>query len=172
MIVLGRGFWLQNAPVEHLVGFSRYHYAALIPLTIAFCIVFAQFDRSAWFGARAGNVLLLAWLVCCGAAYLYQPLAIDHHAEARRQTSEAVEAIRKQIQAQPQGAAVFIRNRHFRPLPLPAVHFPGTAAAFVIFFPGNVVDGRPVYFVDRNPTVRAAFKGKRTTTLIVPPGSE
>jgi hypothetical protein len=47
--------------------------------------------------------------------------------------------------------------------------FPGWAAAFTVFFPSNVVEGRRVFFVEADADVRNAAKdGKRTSTLIVP----
>jgi hypothetical protein len=47
---------------------------------------------------------------------------------------------------------------------------PGWAAVFVIFYPENVVDGRRVYFITAHPgALRAAKRGRRSATLLVPP---
>jgi hypothetical protein len=41
---------------------------------------------------------------------------------------------------------------------------------FVVFFPDNVVDGRRVFFVLRNPeTLRVGRRGRRASTLLVGP---
>jgi hypothetical protein len=46
--------------------------------------------------------------------------------------------------------------------------FPGWAAAFTVFFPSNVVEGRRVFFVEPDSDIRAAVRdGRRTGTLIV-----
>ena len=45
---------------------------------------------------------------------------------------------------------------------------PGQAAIFVIFFPSNTVDGKRVYFVERDADVVAsAEKGTRISSLLV-----
>ena len=71
---------------------------------------------------------------------------------------------------------VYIPNRPFQSLGPIFVQrqdiFPGWAGVFVIFFPENTVDGKPVYFVTPDPrTLSAAQEGRRTNGLIIqPPG--
>ncbi len=76
------------------------------------------------------------------------------------------------IRATPPGQDVYITNQMFHgvgPMMMrnPRM-FPGWAAAFTIFFPSNVVEGRRVFFTESDPEVVEAMRnGKRTATLIV-----
>jgi hypothetical protein len=65
---------------------------------------------------------------------------------------------------------VAIANQTFPPLPFYPHVFPGWAAAFVIYYPENVVLGHRVTFTERNAQVIEVLKdGKRTAGLLVPP---
>ena len=71
----------------------------------------------------------------------------------------------------PPGGDVYIDNHPFRAMGPIFVHsaaFPGSAAVFVIFFPDNVVEGRPVHFVEPDQRYFApALSGRRSATLLV-----
>ena len=75
------------------------------------------------------------------------------------------------------GDSVCISNRPFGALVFGGMGgpeaFPGWAAAFVVAFPENVVDGKHVYFVEEDPEVRAfaaARTGHRIASLLTAPG--
>jgi hypothetical protein len=104
------------------------------------------------------------------SVYGHEGVARDNRAEARRMTEEAIGSMRAAIAAEPAGATVRIPNRVFDALPLPGSSYPGWAATFTIFFPGNTVAGRRVVFLEPRAAVRGAWAdGRRTSTLLVAP---
>jgi hypothetical protein len=150
---------------------ARYHYAGTIPLTLACCVIAGSLARSLPLGARGRDGLVAALIALVAAAFVRAPWQIDHWDESRRVTGEVLQTIRSKARVQAADRPVMIDNGYFPPagLQLPTA-FPGWAAVFVIFFPENRLDGRPVYFVDPRPDVLAgARKGKRSAQLLVPP---
>jgi hypothetical protein len=80
--------------------------------------------------------------------------------------------MRGAIDGTPAGETVVIANRGVATTAMPVV-FPGWAGLFVIYYPDNIVDGKRVVFVERDPLVREwAQKGRRSRTLLVPPPEE
>jgi len=76
-------------------------------------------------------------------------------------------SVRQQIASTPPGQVVLIQNQPFdlsRNFP---DAFPGRAAMFVVFFPGNTVDGRPVRFlVSEDDWQRAQARDGRIAALV------
>lgn len=153
---------------------TRYQYVGLIPATLALCLGLGELDRSMLLSFSMKQALLVAWATAAVGAHLWLGREIDHHRPQRNATRFALDEMRRLIDAAPAGHDVYITNRVFAgvgPLMIrnPQL-FPGWAAAFAIFFPDNVVDGRRVFFVVPDAEVRAAARnGKRTSTLVVAP---
>jgi hypothetical protein len=151
----------------------RHHYAGPLPLLLASCLAVHVLTRGRRIGESVRTFGLVAVVVLVIGGWLRGTRRLDLHEAARDETQVTVAAIRAAIAAAPPGADVVLRNRRFQSVgPLaPPVAFPGWAAVFTIFFPGNRVDGHRVYFVEPDPAVRsAAATGARTATLLVPPG--
>lgn len=172
MIILGRVAFFNAYSTSVMAIQPRYHYAGLIPLTIVLCLLLNHFGTARPLGPMVKTVLLLAWLGLNAVVYNRLGFPIDHHREAKEQTRDVLATIQSRIDAQSPGEDVYIPNRSFiafRGL-APPTHFPGWAAVFVIFYPDNTVDGRRVYFADKNlDVIDASAKGKRTAGLLVPP---
>lgn len=169
IVVAGRWMW----EGKFYLG-TRYQYVPLLAITLAFCLALAALDERWPSPVALKRLLLAAWVVGAAGAQFWLGRGIDHHLFARRAAAQAVEEIRRQIDAAPAGRDVYIVNRVFRgvgPLMIKNPHlFPGWAAVFTIFFPDNVVDGKRVFFVVDDPAVlEAARHGRRTATLIVAP---
>jgi hypothetical protein len=79
-----------------------------------------------------------------------------------------VRAIHEAVAAAPPGTTVTIQNRPFHGAIL-LRSFPGWAGLFVIEFPTNVVDGRPVRFVARDDDAPAQQRGGRIAALLQRP---
>ncbi len=173
IVAAGRGMALYRVPVDSFIALTRYHHVALIPLTIILCLSLSQLGTMRPISARARALLLSGWLALTLAAYVVAGPKIEHWIKSRLETEKTVASIRASIDATPPGEAVYIRNRPFPPAPpviVPYVQFPGWAAVYVIFYPGETVDGRPVYFIEADaPTREAAKRGRRTRDLLVPP---
>ncbi len=176
MIVLGRAaFFAAANRSQAFIRPGRYHYAPPIPAAIALCVMLAYLGSRVRLQPMIKNGLLAAWIVVALAAHFAFARPIDHHAAARRETNAVLEAVAHAIDAgTTQG--IYIPNRPFQSLGPIFVQrqdiFPGWAGVFVIFYPQNTVDGKPVYFVTPDPKViSAAQEGRRTNGLIIqPPG--
>jgi hypothetical protein len=172
VVVAGRGvLWGEKFYLA-----TRYQYLPLIGVVIGFCLALAALDKAMRVSETFKNAALGLWVVGAIVVHLTLSPGIDHHDNARRATDIEVSEMRRLIRATAAGHDVFITNRVFHgvgPMLIrnPKV-FPGWAAAFAIFFPSNVVDGRPVFFVEADTEVRdAARDGRRTASLIVPSGN-
>lgn len=107
------------------------------------------------------------------AVVLWPPVFSDH-AAVRRAAAGLQRAIRVDVEQAP-GPAAYLPNRPWRAggafLDIRPERFPGVAAAFVIFFPTDVVAGRVVRFVSSDPrTLAARDSGGRIASLLVEPG--
>jgi hypothetical protein len=166
-VALARAFFLAHAPEHVLPTITRYHYIGQLILTIMLCLGLNELAPA--LPGRLRTLALVVWYGVAVFGYVRFGTPIDHHLEARAQTEQVREAIRRALDAPPHGPEVYIPNRRFAALPLPTTMFPGWAAVFTIFYPDNVVDGRHVYFVDHNAdTLATPQRGTRTRTLIVP----
>jgi hypothetical protein len=170
IIGVGRGAianFLMSGTLAAVPLISRYHYAGQLFLTLLLSGVVACLAPLR--GRTVGTVLAACYAVTAIANLGWSP-PIDHHPEAREGTEQTIAAIRSAIAAVPPGETVRIENRPFGPLPFPPVLFPGWAAVFAVFFPDDVVDGRRVQFVERDPAVlKALRRGHRTRSFAVAP---
>lgn len=153
---------------------TRYQYVPLVGIVIALCCALAAMDTWRSTSRLAKNAALTLWIGAILALHFTLSPGIDHHEKARRATNIEITEMRRLIRSTPQGQDVRIQNQVFHGVGPMMIRnpkmFPGWAAAFTIFFPDNVVEGRRVFFVEADSEVRDATRsGKRTATLIVPP---
>lgn len=169
-IAAARATMLLAFPVDTIPRIARYHYVGQLFLVLVLAAVLTPLCRA--IPARLRGFLLAAWLVATAVSYATLAPPLDLHRDARATTQQTLRALRAAARAQPPGGDVYIPNRFFRPMPLPGPLFPGRAALFTIFFPTNRIDGRRVFFVEKNAaTVTAAKQGRRTADLLVLPSA-
>src|SRR5262249_60881336 len=102
-----------------------------------------------------------------GAAIAPRPL-VNAYDPQRAAVASLRDAMIAQIHDQPPGSVVCLTNQ---PLQI-AMFFPGTVGLFMLFEPGNVVDGRRVYFVSSDPKLLAQREaGGRLASLLLPAGA-
>ena len=172
IVAVGRTQYLVAFNAEMLTGLARYHYLGLVGFVMLISAVVQRVSAKMRPNPRVADALLASWVVLNLAAYAVSPFPLDRQDQARRQTESTLSALRAEIASGVPGGQVRIRNRNFPALPaiaVPYTLFPGWAAVFVAFFPENTVDGRRVYFIQRNPAVIEALRdGRRTRDLFVP----
>jgi hypothetical protein len=169
-IAVGRGLLLSEISVDVFMALSRYHYVGQLLLAIILCLLLDEMAPAV--PSRLRTAALVGWFAVAVFVHARFATAIDHHLEARRDTERVLAAVQSAAAAAPPAQAVYVTNRSFRALPLPMAMFPGWAAVFTIFHAGDTIDGRRIYFVEDDPAVlRAAQRGARTRSLIVPPAS-
>jgi len=146
---------------------SRYQYLGLSVVTLLVCTALAQV---AALGATANGVVLAttaAWMVVRIAVLVVRPFPIDHWDSERAETMAMLSSVRDQIASTPPGQVVMIENQPFGLSRGFASVFPGRAGMFVVFFPDNTVDGRPVRFlVSDDDWQRAQARGGRIAALV------
>jgi hypothetical protein len=166
IIALGRA-WLVQYP-KFLENTDRYHYVGQLVATLLLCLVVHLLTMGA--ATTVKRVALVGWFAFAAATYLVCARPIDQNADARRATEGFLASVVEQAHALPPGARVYLPLTAFYPAQLPSQMFAGTAAAFLIFFPTDRVDGREVRFVERSPEVLDVLRrGRRTATLVVSP---
>jgi hypothetical protein len=155
--------------IARSAGWPRYHYLLLALVTALLCLALAALRAR----GRAADALVTGgaavWLVARLVVLVVRPHAINHHEAERADTTRVVQAVQQAVAAAPPGGTVTIQNRPFGPARLGHL-FPGWAAVFVITFPSNTVDGRPVRFVGGDADdALARQRGGRIAALLPPP---
>ncbi len=146
---------------------GRYHYLPLAILTVLVCTALAGLMSRVAGAARAVAILAGVWLFARVAAAFVWPVPINLALNAKEETAAMLAAIRQQAAATPAGETVVVRNRPFGLTRLFPQKMPGWAGAFVVFFPDNTVDGRPVRFlVSEDDWQRAQARGGRIAALV------
>jgi hypothetical protein len=151
---------------------TRYQYVPLLGVVVCLCLALRAAEGRFPLPSRLKTAALALWLVAALTIHLTLSRGINHHQQARRATEMTVSEMRRLVREAPPGEDVYISNRMFHGVGPMLIRnpqmFPGWAAAFTVFFPSNVVEGRRVFFVEADADVRDAAKdGKRTSTLIV-----
>jgi hypothetical protein len=168
-IAAGRaiGFAVLNTPLWVAVMASRYQYLGLAVVTVLLCTALAQI---AALGDTARRVVLATaalWMVVRVAVLVVRPFPIDHSDSERADTMAMLSSIQQQIASTPPGQVVMIENRPFGLSRGFASVYPGWAGMFVVFFPDNTVDGRPVRFlVSEDDWQRAQARDGRIAALV------
>ena len=178
MVALGRAgfFGLFKIALTFPAVQPRYHYAGQALFAIFLALAAAQLPlprpRPSWWtrGVAAAALLLAVGLGRASSLVVEGMLGPD----GRDQFDETVSSIKGAIASSPPGSDVRIENGVFPPAGiLSASLFAGIAAVFVIAFPSNIVDGRRVYFVERDPERRLEWveriPGTRVSELLVAP---
>jgi hypothetical protein len=112
-----------------------------------------------------------------GWAFVRWPPNIDARPDIRGWVNVSLRGIAAQIHAEAPGHDVYIENAEAPGYVLgPMLHepeFPGLAGLFVLSYPGNVIDGRRVHFIERYPPVllmsRDPARNHRLAGLLVAP---
>lgn len=160
-------------PSSGAAVWPRYHYVGSIPLTVMTCILLGALAGRVPLSARRADVLLAGWVAMSLLAWARNGHAIDHYPRDRWEAEGAIGAIKTWISKAPPGGPAYIANVPFQSVDFAGANpgvFPGWAAIFVAFFPDDVVDGKPVYFIMESPPVAAAVRartGSRTADLLV-----
>ena len=151
--------------IDRSAAWPRYHYLLLALLTVLLSLALAAL-RARWPPARAlATGGAIAWIAVRLVLLAVRPHAIDHHDAERAETAAVLRTIGTAVAAAPPGNTVTIQNRPFIAARI-GRSFPGWAGVFVIHFPTNTVDGRPVRFIARQgDAVLAAQLGGRVAEL-------
>ena len=153
IISVARGFFFLTLPaILHMA--TRYHYAALVPVTIALCVTLQSLARGWTLPRGLPIALVLLWAVGSVTALIIAPSWLRLSEEAREQTQQFI-ADMHAAAASSTTPAVYVRNRVFRELPLTGPVFPKNAALFTLYFRGDTLDDKRFYFVEPDDETRA-----------------
>lgn len=158
-------------PMMHAASETRYHYLAPALLALFLAMLAAEFDRPVvkpwrWIATIAATLLLGAnWTA---SRNINDALSADSGALF----ASTVDSIESKIHAQAEGSKVVIQNKPFAGAGWGHESIPGLAAVFLIHFPENLVDGRRVYFSEKDPDRLAYWRrvgGQRLRDLLIAP---
>lgn len=177
VVAVGRAqvYTMFSVPVARAAAEPRYHYVGTIPVVILLCLVLGQLGRIGWLSAVPRSLLLAAGLGLSLAGYARSTFRIDEHPATRDYVTRTIREIADTVAAAPPGTTVYLENGATQPVigPWLDVFLPGRAGLFLFVSPADdLLDGRHVRFVERNPKVLefwAARPGTRLATLLVPP---
>ena len=160
--------------LDAAAGEARYHYVALLPVTLLVVELLRRATRH--LRAAEAPVLILAALATPLLSYnrpkppLYDPVP------ARHETQSIMTRIRTLAAAPEDSGPLCLPNGAFGGIARyvvanPRLEFPGWAALYAIFEPDDMVNGRRIYFVELNGDVlQTAKRGRRSASLIISPG--
>src|SRR5262249_17894014 len=168
-IAAGRAilFIASHVPLWIAAMGSRYQYLALAVIAVLVCLALAQVaDR----GRIASATVLAAtgvWMIARIVALATRPVPIDHWAPQRAEARAIPAELHPRVASTQPGEVALIENQPFGlSRGFPAL-FPGWAGMFVVFFPDDTVDGRPVRFlVSEDDWQRAQARGGRVAALV------
>lgn len=160
-------FEAAHTPLPIAAMGARYQYLALAVIAVLVCTALAQVAAR---GPTASALVLGTtglWLVARIATLVLRPFPIDHWDAQRAETMAMLEGIRKHVASTAPGEAATIENQPFGLSHGFPSMFPGWAGMFVVFFPDNTVDGRPIRFVvSEDDWQRAQARGGRIAALV------
>ena len=164
-----------GVPLARAAAEPRYHYVGTIPVVILLCQALVQIGRIGWLSAVPRGLLLAAGLGLSLAGYARSSFRIDEHRATRDYVTRTTREIVDAVAASPPGTTVYLENGNTDPVigPWLDVFLPGRAGLFLFLAPvDDVLEGRHVRFVERNPRVLEFWAGRpraRLTTLLVAP---
>lgn len=177
VIALGRGVLYDALGRPLWVGaiVPRYQYLASIPVALlvgSFLAVLRPPARSSFAGALA-----YLWLAATVGLYATasRDLQFPNREDGRAEFDRVQQVIGETVAQSPAGADVYLANPEFAALGRWLARgdfFPGWAGVFVIAFPENRVDGRRVFFIEEDASVRALaarWPETRIAALLVAP---
>ncbi len=147
-IAAGRATVLEavRVPLSLAAAWPRYHYLPLALLALLQMVALGALRARSRSAQRVVYGAGALWMAARLLVLATRPVPIDLHDAERMETEAVLRSIRAAVAATPPGATVVIENKGFPAAGLPG-RFPGWAGVFVIHFPENAVDGRPVRFV-------------------------
>jgi hypothetical protein len=178
-IVVGRLFLYQASPAFGMQ--PRYHYLGPLLLGILVSFLVGWLGRSLGLPSRARIAAAMAFLVVWAAVSCrsVHDISAVLYVQGIHEFAQANSYLKRSIERAPPGSAVFINNRQpfshgaFKVLwQRDPARFPGLAAVFVILYPDDVVAGRKVYFVEKDPERLEAMRRRphsRISRLVVSP---
>jgi len=178
MIAVGRALFFEHhgVPLAQAAVEPRYHYVAHALAALLLVAAVAELPPPR---GRLTVAVTAAWLAVIVASALGASRMVNTRLlppDGLVPYREAIAAIEDAIESRPLDSTVHVENRSF---PEAGVFnqsaFPGWAALFIITYPRNEIDGRRVYFVERNAelleiTLRRG--GPRINDLLVGPGEQ
>jgi hypothetical protein len=171
VIALGRAniYVMFKASLAQAASTPRYHYVGSIPIVVLLCQMLQQVGRTRWLSAVPRRLALAAGLGLLVAGHARSNFQIDEHAAARAYLARTAQEIADAVAAVPPGTTVYLENGS---TPGGAVGpwlnqwFPGRAGVFLLLSPsGDMLDGRHVRFVERDPKV-VEFWGERPSARL------
>ena len=160
VVALGRGVLYQALVRPLWVGQIVPRYQDLPSIAVALLIggLLARF-RVGTDSLRVLGVACVALVVLAGPyATASRDLEFPNRQDGRAAFDRVRAQLAERIERSPRGEAVYIPNQEFSGLGrwlAKGDFFPGWAGIFVIAFPADVVDGRPVFFIEGDPETRA-----------------
>jgi hypothetical protein len=155
-------------PPARAAAVDRYHYAGSLPVAVLLCLVLQQIGRLGPLRRVPPGLALAAGLGVLAAGYARSGMVIDQRYKVREYFARAMQEINAAVAAHPPGSTVYIENLT-SPLVLmgmmPERLFPGRAGVFVITHPSDMVDGRRVRFIERDPEVLTWYTDRPETRL-------
>ena len=153
-------------------GATRYHYLAQASLAVVLCLMVQEAIRCGQefgLGMRPLRVLLTGWGIAVVAASGLLRSPTDDYRSERRQVDLIRDAIAAEVAQHPRGSAVCVPNRAASL----AFGFPGWVGVFMLYNPGEELDGRRVYFTTSDPATLALLgpEGGRIRRLLLPDGA-
>ncbi len=172
IIALGRAsiYSTMGHPMIEAAMVARYHYLAQAILAGLLALIAAEFYRPvsrawAWVAAAAAVLLL-------GANWdASRSISRALPASSGEVFASTVESLEAAIQAGAKGSRVVIENQPFAD-PWARELIPGLAGIFLIHFPANEVDGRHIYFREKDPQQLEFWRrvgGGRLRELLIDP---
>ena len=147
----------------------RYHYAASIPLVALLCLALREIGGIGWLRRIPRVALLVGGLGGYIWTYARSDFGVDQHRNARMVAGRALDSVVAEVRLRPADATAHLENGTASPFLLgpvmPPQDLPGRAALLLISQPDDVVEGRTVRFVERNPKVLAHYRGGPETRL-------
>jgi len=156
-----------------LIAQGHYHYTAPLPLAILAALVLAEVARRWQPSAAVARTMLALWFVTLGAALVLAAPPIRHHDRERRVAETTLAQIRTLARSQPAGSDVFIKNRRYFGVGPFVINnpdtFPGVAAVFAVFYPDQLLEGRRIFFVEEDASVRENLRNRPFAAMLAAP---
>jgi hypothetical protein len=176
VIAVGRTqvYTMFHFPLAEAATEPRYHYFGSMPVVILICQVLQQVGRIGWLSAVPRGLLLAVGLALQVGTYARSSFRVDQHPATRDYLKRTIRELADAVAASPPGTTVYIENGETQPIigPNLAMLVPGRAGMFLLLSPDDMLDGRHVRFVERDPDILAfwaARPGSRLATLLVAP---
>ncbi|MBN1663349.1 MAG: hypothetical protein JW943_07105 [Deltaproteobacteria bacterium] len=154
----GRAFYylMFNIPISIGSITPRYYYVILIIVIVTIILMAHELLNNYPKISKIAVIFTCILIACSIYPSIRTAKTIDPANESARERKlydDTVSDIKKTIRDYPEGTSVFIDNTmhdRFLLIFLSPVDFPGKAAIFSITYPTNTVEGRRVYFVERD----------------------